>query len=109
MNTDLEKLQFKNVYHIVHHKFPNPNIKDIQDIIEFMCYSLFYDERINDIYSKSTISREILKKMFIYEHINTKTLDEYKKAVYDSDEFLLATIEKYRIQKNKKKPCCFLC
>lgn len=109
MNTLLEKQQFNNLYNIVRHKFSNPTSKDIEDMIEFMCHSLFYDDRVNDIYSKSSISREILKKIFIYDHVNTKTLDEYKKIVFDSDPLLLSTLEKYRIQKNKKKSCFFTC
>ncbi len=109
MNTQLEKQQFNTLFSIVKHKFSNTNIKDIEELIEFMCHALYFDDRVNDIYSKSAICREILKKIYIHDHINTKTLDEYKKGVYDSEQFLNSTLEKYKIRKHKKKPYCLFC
>ena len=69
-----------------------------------MSNSLYHDKRVNNIYSKSAVSRDVLHKLFIHEHTDEK----HKQIVEDADKTINYTLEKCRPKKNKKS-CCFIC
>jgi hypothetical protein len=100
MNTDLEKKQTDDLYRIVKDKFKNPQTKDIDNIIHCMSHSLYHDNRVNDIYSKTAISNEVIRRLFIHGH---------KKLFEHADTTIQLTLEIQRLKKEKRKSCYLSC
>jgi hypothetical protein len=112
METCLEKQQSESLYQVVKEKYKKTNIKDIDEIIHHMSKSLYHDKRVNDIYSKTAISRHVLHKLFIRENADDKykqdVKKEYERLLEDANKTINYTLEKYRPKKYRKS-CCFIC
>ena len=101
MVTSLEKQQSRSLYQVVREKYKKPKIKHIDDIIDHMSCSLYHDKRVNDIYSKTAVSRDVLHTLFIHEHTDAV----HKKMVEDASSTINYTLEKYRPRKIKRTSC----
>jgi hypothetical protein len=112
MQTDLEKKQSDTLYNVVKEKYKKPHIKDIDGIIHHMSESLYHDDRVNDIYSKTTISQDVLHKLFVK---NKDTPDTYSQLLAKKNEEIIENADKtinYTLEKYKprpKKSCCSIC
>jgi hypothetical protein len=105
IHTNLEETEINMLYHVTKEKHSKFHIKDIDNITHDMVYSLYHDDRVNKIYNKSIITKEVLKKIFIHETGENKIVDDHKKIVDNIDTQIYKSIN-YHENKKKKRTSC---
>ena len=99
--TNLEKKQINDLYQITINKFNKPRIKDVDNITNHMVHSLYYDNRVNNIYNKKHIMIGTLKKIF-----NNNKNYKPESVIID---IKLYNISKTKIENKRKSWDCIIC
>jgi hypothetical protein len=110
--TDLELKQINDLCLVIKDKHQEKfKINDIDDITDKMVHSLHYDNRVNSIYGKKSVTIGALKQIFIHGNVNNKVnhtnetiIDNYEKDI----DHKLNRME-YNKKKEEQKKCCRSC
>lgn len=99
--TDLEKKQINDLYNVAIDRFNKPRVKDVDNITNHMIHSLYYDNRVNNIYNKKHIMTGTLKKIFNHPKIYKSQLSVIDMKLYN--------MSRKKLEDKRKSCSCIIC